>query len=71
MGAFIWAVDYALSHAVGTGTSAYLVRVIVGIVGGVAVFIGLSRLVRLSELAEITDMLRAVLRRGKEQEKTQ
>lgn len=70
MAAFIWTADYVLAHSLGANTSAYLVRVIVGIVGGAVVFLGLSRLVRLSELAEIADMLRAVLRRRKQQEKT-
>jgi len=63
MGAGVWAVDFVLEQAVGASTFGYAVRLAAGAVVGVFVFLLAARLVRMPELAEVTDMLRAVLRR--------
>jgi putative peptidoglycan lipid II flippase len=63
MGVVIWAVDFFLSHRVGETTGGNALRVAVGLVVGAFVFLFVARLVKLPELAEITDMLRAVLKR--------
>ena len=64
MGVIIWAVDLGLAHSLGNTTGANALRVVGGIlVGGVA-FILLARLVRIRELAEAIDMLRAVFKRS-------
>jgi putative peptidoglycan lipid II flippase len=63
MGVAVWAVDHLLAGAMAAGIFAYAVRVIVGLVVGVVVFLSAARLVKMPELAEITDMLRSVLRR--------
>ncbi|MFH1834416.1 MAG: murein biosynthesis integral membrane protein MurJ [bacterium] len=63
MGAVVWPVDYLLSRDVTATTGSDAVRVIVGLVVGGFVFLLVSRLVKMPELAEITNMLRAVLER--------
>ena len=63
MGAAVWAVDHFLSRDLPATTGGNAARVVVGLVVGVAVFLLVSKLVRMPELAEITDMLRAVLKR--------
>ncbi len=63
MGVVIWAVDFLLLRAVGETSGGNAVRVVVGLVVGAFVFLSVARLVRMPELAEITDMLRAVLKR--------
>ncbi|MFH0915346.1 MAG: murein biosynthesis integral membrane protein MurJ [bacterium] len=63
MGAVVWAADYFLSRAMPATTGGNAVRVVVGLVVGATAFLLVSRLVKMPELAEITDMLRAVLKR--------
>lgn len=63
MGIVIWAVDCVLSRSIPETTGGYAARVVVGLVVGAGVFLFGSRLVKMPELAEITDMLRAVLKR--------
>jgi putative peptidoglycan lipid II flippase len=63
MGVAVWAVDFVLSHRVGEATGGNALRVAVGLVVGALVFLLVARLVKMPELAEITDMLRAVLKR--------
>lgn len=63
MGAAIWAVDFALASRVSQNTAGYALRVVAGVVVGPAVFYGISRLVKMSELTETKDMLRAVFNR--------
>ncbi len=63
MGAVVWTVDHFLSGAMPATTGGNAVRVVVGVVVGAGVFLLVSRLVKMPELAEITDMLRAVLKR--------
>ena len=63
MGVAVWAVDFLLSHAIGETLGGNAARVATGLVVGGLVFLGVARLVKMPELAEITDMLRAVLKR--------
>ena len=70
MGAVIWAVDFTLARSIGAATSAYAVRAVVGIVVGAATFLFVAKLVRIPELAETVDMLRAVLRRRQREDKS-
>jgi len=70
MGALIWALDYVLARHLAADSGGFVVRLVAGIVVGAGSYLALSKLFRLPELAEITDMLRAVMRRGKVQEKT-
>ena len=63
MGAVVWVVDYLLAQALPADTAGYAIRLIVGFVVGVAVFLLGARLVKMPELAEVTDMLRTVLKR--------
>lgn len=63
MGMVVWAVDYSLSGTMPATTGGDAVRVVVGLVIGATIFLLVSRLVKMPELAEITDMLRAVLKR--------
>ena len=63
MGMVVWAVDYFLSGTMPATTGGDAVRVVVGLVIGATIFLLVSRLVKMPELAEITDMLRAVLKR--------
>lgn len=63
MGAAVWTVDHFLSRSMPTTTGGNAVRVVMGVVVGAGVFLLVSRLVKMPELAEITDMLRAVLKR--------
>jgi len=53
---------------VGAGLGGNAVRVAVGVVVGAGVFLLVARLVKMPELAEITDMLRAVFKRSQRQE---
>jgi putative peptidoglycan lipid II flippase len=63
MGAAIWAIDFALASRLNQNTAGYALRLAAGVVVGPAVFYGLSRLVKMSELAETKDMLRVVFNR--------
>jgi putative peptidoglycan lipid II flippase len=63
MGALVWAVDNALAGHVAAGTRGFLTRLVVGIVVGAGSYLLLSRLFKTPELAEVTDMFRAILRR--------
>ena len=64
MGIVIWLIDRGLGHVLGAGTVGFAVRVVAGAVVGVGVFLATARLLRSSELAEVRDMFRAVLKRG-------
>jgi len=68
MGAVVWAVDFALGRALEATTMGYAVRLVAGFVAGVVVFLIAARLVRMPELAEVTDMLRTVLKRKRGQQ---
>jgi hypothetical protein len=68
MGAVVWAADFALASAVSAASGGNAVRVAVGVFVGAGVFLLVARLVRMPELAEITDMLRAVFKRPQRQE---
>ncbi|MCE5254968.1 MAG: murein biosynthesis integral membrane protein MurJ [Actinomycetia bacterium] len=70
MGAVVWAVDRALSLVVTSGLGGNALRVAVGIVVGAGTFFLVARLVKMRELAEAVDMLRAVLKRSKRKDKT-
>jgi putative peptidoglycan lipid II flippase len=63
MGVAIWAVDFALASRVEQGTVGYAVRLVAGASVGLAIFFAVSRFVRMPELAETKDMLRAVFNR--------
>ncbi len=63
MGVVVWGIDTLLAGAMAAGTFAYGVRVVVGLVVGVLVFVGAARLAKMPELAEIIDMLRSVLKK--------
>jgi putative peptidoglycan lipid II flippase len=63
MGAVLWAVDHFLSRGVSATTSGNALRVGMGLVVGVFTFLLVCRLVKMPELAEISDMLRAALKR--------
>jgi putative peptidoglycan lipid II flippase len=64
MGLLIWGGDLLLAHAVHPGTVGLAIRVAVGTIGGAVVFIAVAALLRLAELREVADMMRAALRRG-------
>ena len=64
MGVVVWGVDFLLSRGLGETTGGNAVRVAAGLAVGALVFVAVARLVKMSELAEITDMLRAVLKRS-------
>lgn len=68
MGAAIWAVDMGLSGAVGSGLGGNALRLIVGVILGIVVFLSVARLVKMPELAEAVDMLKTVLRRSRRKE---
>jgi putative peptidoglycan lipid II flippase len=70
MGAVIWAVDFVLARNLGATSSGYGTRLVVGIAVGVLVFLLTARLARMPELAEAVDMLRAVLKRSKREDKS-
>ncbi len=70
MGAVVWAVDRVLFEAVGNTPGANALRLAVGIAVGAGTFLLSARLVKMPELAEAVDMLRAVLRRSKREDKT-
>ena len=63
MGVVIWAVDFVLSRELPARTDGFIVRLVVGIVVGAGSYLLLARLLKVPELTEITDMLRAVFRR--------
>jgi putative peptidoglycan lipid II flippase len=69
MGAVIWAVDFALQKAVEATLGGYAVRLVAGIVVGVATFLLAAKLAKMPELAETVDMLRAVLKRSRREDK--
>ncbi len=60
MGAVIWAVDFFLTRSVGATFGANGLRLAVGIAVGAGTFLFVARLVKMPELAETVDMLRAV-----------
>ncbi|MBN1629752.1 MAG: murein biosynthesis integral membrane protein MurJ [Thermoleophilia bacterium] len=70
MGVVIWAVDFALQNEVDATTSGYAVRLAVGIVVGVLTFLLAAKLGKMPELAETVDMLRAVLKRSRREDKS-
>jgi putative peptidoglycan lipid II flippase len=63
MGVVIWVVDFFLARQLPAQTGGFIIRLIVGIVVGAGSYLVLARLFKISELAEIADMLRAVFRR--------
>ena len=63
MGVAVWLVDMALTRVVSATTSGFAVRVVAGLVVGVAVYLIAATLVRSPELAEVKDMFRAMLKR--------
>jgi putative peptidoglycan lipid II flippase len=63
MGVLIWAVDYVLARELPADTKGFIGRLVAGIVIGAGSYLLLSRLFKLPELAEISGMMRAVLRR--------
>jgi putative peptidoglycan lipid II flippase len=63
MGIVVWTVDYFLSRGVTETTGGNALRVLAGLVVGGTVFLLAAKLVKMPELAEVTDMLRAVLKR--------
>jgi putative peptidoglycan lipid II flippase len=70
MGVAVWAVDFALFDVVGSTLGGNALRLAVGIVVGAGVFLFVARLVKMPELAEAVDMLRAVVKRSKREDKT-
>jgi len=64
MGVAVWLVDWRLSGVVSATTTGFVVRVVAGLVVGVAVYLVAATLLRSPELAEVKDMLRAMLRRS-------
>ncbi len=70
MGAAVWGVDLALQRTVSAATVGYAVRLVVGLVVGVVVFLSVARLAKMPELAEAVDMLRAVMKRSKREDKS-
>ncbi len=64
MGVVVWLVDWGISGLVSKTTSGFAVRVAAGLAVGAAVYYLAATLLRSSELAEVKDMLRAVLRRS-------
>ena len=69
MGAVVWAADFFLARSVGATLGGYALRLAVGVVLGAASFFFVAMLVRMPELAETVDMLRAVLKRPRRQDK--
>ncbi|MBC7294549.1 MAG: polysaccharide biosynthesis C-terminal domain-containing protein, partial [Thermoleophilia bacterium] len=67
MGLAVWLVDLALAHGLTPGLQANALRVVIGGVVGLALFLAGARLTKMPELAEITDMLRAVFRRSRQE----
>ena len=63
MGLLVWVVDSLLAGTVSPGTRGSFTRLVVGIAVGAGSYLLLSRLFKTPELAEITDMFRAILRR--------
>ena len=63
MGLLVWVVDFALAGTVSPGTKGSFARLVVGIAVGAGSYLLLARLFKTPELAEITDMFRAILRR--------
>jgi len=61
-------VDMGLSGAVGSGLGGNALRLIVGVILGIVVFLSVARLVKMPELAEAVDMLKTVLRRSRRKE---
>ncbi|OFW59772.1 MAG: murein biosynthesis integral membrane protein MurJ [Actinobacteria bacterium RBG_16_64_13] len=70
MGAVVWAVDYFLAGAVGATFGGNALRVVIGIVAGVVAFLLAAKLVKIPELAETVDMLRAVFKRQQREDKS-
>jgi putative peptidoglycan lipid II flippase len=64
MGVVVWAVDLVLSRALGETTGANAARVVMGAGAGLLTYLAAARLMNSPELAEVKDMLRAVLRRS-------
>jgi putative peptidoglycan lipid II flippase len=64
MGVVIWLLDSVLIRALGETTGSDAARVVVGFVAGAGAYVLAARLMRSPELAELKDMLRAVLRRS-------
>jgi putative peptidoglycan lipid II flippase len=70
MGAVIWGVDFGLARKVGATSGGNAIRVVAGMVSGVVAYLLAARLGRIPELAEAVDMLRAVLKRSKREDKS-
>jgi putative peptidoglycan lipid II flippase len=70
MGAAIWVVDFFLARAVGSDLGGNALRLVVGVVVGIGSFLFAAKLVKMPELAETVDMLRAVLRRPQREDKS-
>ncbi len=70
MGGAVWAVDFGLARVVGDTLGGNALRVVAGVLAGAVIFFATARLVKIPELAEAIDMLRAVLRRSKLEEKS-
>jgi putative peptidoglycan lipid II flippase len=69
MGVAVWAVDQALATALAPSPGSYAVRLVVGALVGVGVFLVAARLLRMRELGESADMLRAVFNRPRREGK--
>lgn len=64
LGVVIWALDTGLSHVVGDTAMGNAVRVGGGAIAGIITYLLAAKLMRSPELAELKDMLRAVLKRS-------
>ncbi len=62
-GAAIWLIDVGLSHLVAESTAGFAVRVVAGVLVGSGTYLSVARLVGSPELAEVKDMLAAIVRR--------
>lgn len=64
MGAVVWGADRLLAETLSPGTATLAVRVAVGLAVGAGVYLGTAALLRLPEVRELTDMLKAVRRKA-------
>jgi putative peptidoglycan lipid II flippase len=64
MGVVIWALDAGLNRALSQTTAGNALRVVVGFVAGSGTYLVAAKLMKSPELAEVKDMMRAVLKRS-------
>lgn len=69
MGGVIWVIDSALISTVASTPGGYAIRLVAGAAAGVIVFFAVSRLLKMPELAETADMLRAVFNRPRREDR--